>query len=187
MVILGLTKLWFSRKDISPTEGGWHRDMRKIITCVLIGVFMLTPLLAMAQVESGYVEQRPGTILDNPIKKTFSLLDPQRMHISHSYSFSYLSGGGQSGAVGMYFGSIRYQISKPLTLRVGLAYTHNPMTAFGANTEGIVSEGLYPSFSLNYRPSPNLFLEIGFQRVPGYMYWAPSPWETAPTGWWRTR
>jgi len=161
--------------------------MKNYIMYVLMGVCILTPLMAAAQVQSPAIEERPGTLLDNPIKKTFSLLDPQRMQISHSYSFSYLSGGGQSGSVGMYFGAIQYQISKPLTLRVGLAYTHNPMTAFGANTGSIVNEGIYPSFSLDYRPSPNLYLEIGFQRVPGYNYWSSSPWGPASTGWWRTR
>jgi len=152
-----------------------------------VGVCVFTPVLVSAQVQSTYIEERPGTYLDNPINKTFSLLDHQRMKINHSYSFSYLSGGGQTGAVGMYFGAIRYQLSKPLTLRVGLAYTHNPLTAFGANTESIVGQGFYPSFSLNYHPSPNFFLEIGFQRVPGYGYWLSSPWESASTGWWRTR
>ena len=161
--------------------------MKKLVVSILVGVLVALPVVVSAQVDRGI--SRPGTpnktVLDNPIKTGFSLLDPQRLKIRHAYSLSYFSGGGQSGTLGMYFSSIQYQLAKPLTLRVGLAYAHNPLTAFGQQTGGLVSEGIYPSFYLDYRPSSNFYLGIGYERRPGYLY-AERGWRT-PTGWWRTR
>jgi len=162
--------------------------MKKFVTYILIGILTALPVAAMAQMQNTVTV--PGTLLDNPIKRTFSLLDPQRLKIRHAYSLSYFSGGSNSGTVGMYLSTIQYQIARPLTLRVGLIYAHNPLSMFGRQTGGIVREGIYPSFYLDYRPSSNFYLGIGFQRVPGYRYAAPryyGPWWDAPADWWRTK
>jgi len=157
--------------------------MKQILVCTLVGVIAMLPLVASAQMPPA--GNQPGTVLDNPIKTTFSLLDPHRLKISNAYAFSYVSGNGYSGSVGTFFSTIQYQLSKPLTLRVGLALTHNPLSAFGQRSGGIVTEGLYPSFQLDYRPSPGFYLGIGFERVPGYLN-PMSRWQS-PTDWWRTR
>ena len=156
--------------------------MKRVLLCLLVGVAVISPVVILARTPP--VVGQSGTLLDNPVKRAFSLLDPHRFKISHAYSFSYISGNGYSGAVGTYFSTIQYQLAKPLTLRVGLALTHNPLSALGQHSGGIVTEGLYPSFQLDYRPSPNVYLGIGFERVPAYAY--PASWGRRPADWWRT-
>lgn len=141
--------------------------------CIYIMACVLAALPAAATAQMQNAVSNHNTLLDNPIKKSFSLLDPRRIKIDHAYSFSYFSGGGYSGSVGIYLSSIQYQIAKPLTLRVGLAYAHDPSTLFGQKLGGLVQEGLYPSFQLDYRPSSNFYLGIGYQRVPYSPYHNP--------------
>jgi len=145
--------------------------MNRLCIYILVCALAVLPAAATAQVQNAVPQH--GTLLDNPIKKTFSLLDPRRIKISHAYSFSYVSGSGYSGSVGMYLTAIQYQIAGPLILRVGLAYAHDPSTLFGQKLGGLVQEGLYPSFQLDYRPSSNFYLGIGYQRVPYNPYYAP--------------
>ncbi len=92
--------------------------------------------------------------------------------------------------------SIQYQISRPLSLRVGLAYAHNPSALFGSSKPGLVNDGFYPSFQLTYRPSDRVFFQVGFARVPYNPYLNPyapyyghprNTWWEGPTDWWRTR
>ncbi len=146
-------------------------SMNRLCIYILVCAVAALSTTAMAQMQNA--EPQARTLLDNPIKTTFSLLDPQRIKVSHAYSFSYISGSGYSGSVGIYQSTIQYQIAKPLTLRVGLAYAHNPSTLFGQEVGGLTQEGLYPSFRLDYRPSSKLHLGIGFQRVPYNPYYAP--------------
>jgi hypothetical protein len=163
--------------------------MKKIVICFALGMLMAP--VVHAQVDN--TVQQPGTLLDNPYQKSFSLLDPSRLTISHAYSFAYLSGGTTSGSVGMYQSVIQYQLARPLTLRVGLAYAHNPLTALGGGSGDLVREGLYPSFQLEYRPSANVYLGIGYERVPYNLYYGPYSARSGligyPAGadWWRTR
>ncbi|MFC1476151.1 hypothetical protein ACFLQW_04025 [Candidatus Zixiibacteriota bacterium] len=165
--------------------------MKNFVICCVVGLVAALAGTATAQMDNSI--HQPGTLLDNPIKSSFSLLDPSRLKISHAYSFSYLSGGTTSGSVGMYRSIIQYQLARPLTLRVGLAYAHNPLTAFGGESGGLVREGLYPSFQLEYRPSKHFYFGIGYERVPGSLYYSPyfersgrSGWGS-PVDWWRTR
>lgn len=165
--------------------------MKKLILCCMIGI--LAALAGTAAAQENNPAAQPGTMLDNPIKQSFSLLDPSRLKIHHAYSFSYFSGGMTSGSVGMYRSLIQYQLARPLTLSVGLAYAHNPLTAFGGESGGLVREGLYPSFQLDYRPSPNFYIGIGYERIPYDPYYTPyferfggMRW-TRPVDWWRTR
>ncbi len=165
--------------------------MKKLIACCLVGMVAALAGTAMAQTDNSV--SQPGTLLDNPIKTSFSLLDPSRLKISHAYSFSYFSGGATNGSVGMYRSMIQYQLARPLTLRVGLTYAHNPLTAFGGESGGLVREGLYPSFRLEYRPSSNFYLGIGYEHVPYGSYYTPYFERSGrsrlanPADWWRTR
>jgi len=153
----------------------------KTIILILVGSLILA---APAFAGTDELIQQPSTttLVDNPLQKTFSLLDPSRLKINHGYSFSYISAGGNSGSVGLYMSTIQYQISRPLTLRVGLQYVHSPLKMFGGDTGGFVTQGLYPSFYLDWQPSSKFHLGIGYQKVPGgYGYAYPT------SSWWRSR
>ncbi len=151
--------------------------MKKLVLSILALSIVFVPLVISAQATDELAPQSK-TFLDNPIQRTFSLLDPKRLSIDHSYSFSYMSGSGTSGSVGIYMSRFRYQLAKPLTLRVNLEFAHNPISAFGGQTQSLVNQGIYPSFYLDYQPSSSFHLGIGYERVPGYYN---------PMSWWRTR
>jgi len=179
----GFTEARFSEKPVD--------NMKKIVVWWMMGMLAVSAPAMVAQAND--TVPQPATLLDNPVQRTFSLLDPSRLTISHAYTISYLSGGSTSGSVGLYQSIIQYQLARPLTLRVGLAYAHNPLSALGGKSGELVHEGLYPSFQLEYRPSSHVYLGIGYERVPGNLYYSPycgrsglSRWPVS-ADWWRTR
>jgi hypothetical protein len=102
----------------------------------------------------------------NPVSKPFSLVDLSRLQFSHSYSFSYFSGSGTSGSVGLYTGSIFYELSRSVSLDIRLGIAHDPGALFGNSLE--TGAAFFPAISLDYHPSRNFRLSIGFESRPGY-------------------
>ena len=101
----------------------------------------------------------------------FSLFDLSRFEMHHSYSISYFSSGGQGTTIGMYINSIRYRISNPLTLNVSLAWMHQPGNLLARDRGTPTDYGsIYPSFSLEYRPSSSFLLQVEYRSVPAYPY-----------------
>ncbi len=108
------------------------------------------------------------------------LLDLSRLKISNSYSMMFYSGGGISGQQGVFNTTLQYQISNPLTLTVNLAMLHDPGALFNNSNFGN-SAKIMPSGRLDWRPSENFWMTIGFETVtmnrygyfnPGrYHYW----------------
>jgi len=104
----------------------------------------------------------------NPVGKVSSLLDLSKINWSHSYSVSYFSGGGNSGSYGLYTGDIFYEFSSSLSLNVRLGIAHNLGGAINDARSNDAS--LYPAFQLDYRPSENFHLSIGYEKIPGNYY-----------------
>ena len=97
--------------------------------------------------------------------KSFSLLDPQRLKMYHSYTFSYFSGAKASGSFGVYSTTLKYQLSNPLTLTLSLNYLHQPLSVFQQD-DLRVKNGILPNFQLHYRPSNNFSLWINVLTFP---------------------
>jgi len=97
--------------------------------------------------------------------KNFSLLDPQRLKMSHSYSFSYFSNGQTSGSFGVYTSTLRYQLSNPLSLTVSLNYLHQPLSVFRQDALRIDNR-ILPNFQLQYRPNSSFSLWINVVTLP---------------------
>lgn len=112
---------------------------------------------------------RAGDLLAPTKSSGFSLLDPSRLHISHSYSLSYYSGAGQSGSVGLYMSTLEYQLSRPLSLRVGLGYLHQPLGFLSSNATPVGNEFL-PNVRLDFRPSDNLHFVVDYMTIPSSAY-----------------
>lgn len=108
----------------------------------------------------------------------FSLLDPSRLRISHSYSMSYMTGSGYSSSVGLYMSTLEYQFAKPLSVRVGLGYLHQPLGFTGVS--GPDGEFL-PNVRLDWRPSDNMHFIIDYRTIstsldPNYGFGYRSPY-----------
>jgi len=104
----------------------------------------------------------------DPVSKPFSLIDLSKIHFSHSYSFNFFSGGGTSGSMGLYTGSIFYEISNSLSLDVQLGIAHDPGAMFSNSVE--TDAAFFPAARLDYHPSNNFNISIGFESRPVYYY-----------------
>lgn len=119
------------------------------------------------QAEVKEITQKYDMGLTKPPSMPF--LDFSRLNLSHSYGISFFSGGGQSGSIGMYNGSMTYQLGKPLTLTLGLGIAHSPGTLWGDKSYGNEAQ-FFPSGRLDWRPSENFRMTIGFERIPIRQY-----------------
>ena len=97
--------------------------------------------------------------------KNFSLLDPQRLKMNHSYSFSYFSNGQTSGSFGVYTTTLKYQLSNPLSLTLSLNYLHQPLSVFRRDAL-TVDNRILPNFQLHYRPNSSFSLWINVLTLP---------------------
>ena len=97
--------------------------------------------------------------------KNFSLLDPQRLNMNHSYSFSYFSNGQTSGSFGVYTTTLKYQLSNPLSLTLSLNYLHQPLSVFRRDAL-TVDNRILPNFQLHYRPNSSFSLWINVLTLP---------------------
>lgn len=166
---------------------------RLVIATLLFGIMLIAfpawaqaPVPPTAEVANSQPSftgaSRAGDLVNAPSGLGWGLLDPSRFRMRQSYSVSYMSGSGSSGSVGVYMNNIEYQLFKPLTLRVGLGYLHQPFGSRGANSAGIsVDDGFFiPSAGLEYRPSRNFLLMVDFRQYPSgtspYSRWGYGGW-----------
>lgn len=102
--------------------------------------------------------------------KSFSLLDPHRLKLHQSYTFSYFSNSRSSGSLGIYTTTLDYQLSEPLSVTLSLNYLHQPLSVFGRTNAGTKSDVL-PNFQLRYRPSNSFSLWIDVVTLPSAYGW----------------
>jgi hypothetical protein len=107
-------------------------------------------------------------------RPVFSLLDPSRLHMTQSYSLSYMSGVGQGKMIGMYINQIDYEFAKPLRVSFAVAYLHQPQGLLGARTQ-ISGNKLLPSFRLDWQPSRNLRFILNYETRSPYQLYSNSP------------
>lgn len=101
---------------------------------------------------------------------SFSLIDLSRLHLSHSYSVSFFSGSSASGSQALYNGTVTYQIAQPLTLTLNLGILHDPGAIFGGQSNFGANATFLPSGWLDWRPSENFRMSVGFETIPAYGY-----------------
>ena len=89
----------------------------------------------------------------------FSLLDPQRLSLSHSLGFYFSSEKGVQ-SVALYRSSIRYRLSKPLTISMDLDYLHRRIK------DSYQKRFLLTNLQVDFHPSPWLNLQINVTSSP---------------------
>ncbi|UCD17463.1 MAG: hypothetical protein JSV44_00715 [Candidatus Zixiibacteriota bacterium] len=109
-----------------------------------------------------------------PADKPFTFIDLSKLHWSHSYSMTFYSGGSTSGSVGLYTSSVLYEISPSLLLNLKLGIAHNPGSLFNRTVS--TDAAFLPGARLDYRPSKDFRISIGFNTYPGTEYYPYSPY-----------
>ena len=142
-------------------------SMRKLFCLTALVISIISGLAIGQMVDQAEIQSVKKDYLGlNPVSKPFSLIDLSRLQFSHSYSFSYFSGSGRSGSVGLYTGSIFYELSRSLSLDFRLGIAHDPGALFGSSLNS--DAAFYPAVSLDYHPSRSFRFSIGFESYPGF-------------------
>lgn len=128
---------------------------------------MFTFAIVASLTVTGYA-QLAGDFSSGPVKTTpkFSLLDPSRLHMTQSYSLMYSSSKAGSSSLAMYFNSIEYQVSNPLTVRFNIGYLHQPGAILKSGGTGSRGGQIIPGLSLTYRPSDSFLFRFDYRQVP---------------------
>ena len=155
------------------------------LRALIAGILVLGVIgISMAQ----YRNQNPAgdteEYLRNPARMGLQnfrgLLDPSRMHMSHSLSMGYIGGSGVSMSRGLYMNTIDYQISQPLSVTTHLGYQFQPSGPAEFNPANTGTE-FVGGADLNWRPTNNSAFRLSFYRnmMPDYYY---SPFGYTPYG-----
>lgn len=143
-------------------------------------MLVLIPGLIFAQYRR---QEKPVSIsqeLIRPNPNSFmglSILDPSKLHMSHSFSMSFFSVDGKGVSQGLYLNSLSYQIANPLLVRLqwGIqSYPHNTL----AKNHPAFQSGLFLSGAeLQYKPSEKFEMRFQINRTPYYNHYG--------NGWYR--
>jgi len=141
--------------------------MKKTLSLNLILAFLLLSFsTCFAQEKSLTQPVQNGSNRTLELKGA-SLLDPSRLKMYQSYTFSYFSNSKQSGSFGLYTNTLEYRVSEPLLVRIGLGYLHQPLSVFRRGSQDLKGV-ILPNFQLFYQPNENFFLKIDFSSMPGW-------------------
>ena len=151
--------------------------MKKTIKAVLIPIALYLVLTSIAFSQNPSDKPKDQSFFGlSPKSASFNLLDPSRLKMTQSYTFSYFSSKSGSGTSGLYTNTIQYQISKPLTVWVGLSYLHEPI--HWQRGQRVSSGGkILPNFLLEYKPNSNFYFLIKFSSLPYGLYDKENFWE----------
>jgi hypothetical protein len=147
--------------------------MRKVCKFVWLSIVLalvIVPVTSLRLLASEVQSPQNDLLGVKSNVKGFSLLDPQRLRLRQSYTFSYFSNSRSSGSLGIYTTTLDYQLSEPLSLSLSLNYLHQPLSVFGNNSAGTKGE-ILPNFQLRYRPSSSFSLWIDVVTLPSAYGW----------------
>jgi hypothetical protein len=106
------------------------------------------------------------------------LLDPSRMHMSHSLSMGYFSGSGVSASRGLYMNTIDYQISRPLSVTTHLGYQFQPSGPAEWNPANSGNQ-FVGGADLNWRPTNSAAFRLSVYRgILPDSYASPYGWDS---------
>ena len=154
-------------------------------TIVLVMILVLaTPLFIFSQIHPGQTTPlKPSKMGVRPRGFLESLLDPSRFSMSHSYSVSMFSVGGQTMSQGLYLNTMDFKFSDPLTMQVSIGYLHQPFG--GMDSQNPMNGKVFLERArLEYKPSDKTYFSIDFRQYPGSMM---SPYYYRPGGYYPLR
>jgi hypothetical protein len=156
----------------------WNFMNKTIFLTALLVVFLSATLSAQFADKAEIQSVKSDYLGLKPASKPFSLIDLSRIKWSNSYSLSFFSGGGTSGSLGLLTSSIFYEISSSLSLNLKMGIAHDPGRLFDRNGNNN-NAAFLPGFKLDYHPSSNFNISVGFETVPD-LYYLYSPYRTMP-------
>jgi len=89
------------------------------------------------------------------------------MKMSHSYTASFSSFGGQFQNVNAYTNTMQFFFSDRMTGRLDLSFLHSPFGNSFQNN-GLGPQVVIQNAELNYRINDNAFIHVQFRQLPSY-------------------
>ncbi len=96
-----------------------------------------------------------------------SLLDPANFQMNHSFSMSMTTMGGLSMGVGAYTNHMSFLLKENLRLTTSFSLVKPALMQNFASQNDLIGQ-IYYGARLEYRPSENTILQLGFQTYPPY-------------------
>ncbi len=157
--------------------------MKENIIFIMLIVF-LVPCTVLGQLKS---QAKPAQIKEEIVRpyqdqySVFSIFNPSKFSMSHSFSMSFLSLGGKGISQGLYLNTLSYQIANPLLLRVQWGIQNYPYNSLAKNHPAFQSGFFLSGAELQYKPSDKLEMRLQFNNMPNYMYnnsWYQNPYRS---------
>lgn len=148
------------------------RTRKNRTTTILITLFLIIPVLVQAQYKSE-IPSIPGLNTSRSTAATsFFGIDLSKVDFHNSYSMEVNSFGGNTVAMGLLKSSFDYMINPQVTVRGYVGLMHTPFSSFSppggqaSMVNGINMENIMYGGEITYQPKENMYLHIGFNRVP---------------------
>ena len=146
----------------------------KIISIILIFVCAV-PVISYGQLKKDVQATNVSNTLETAAKynNTFlGFLDPNRLHMRHSFAMSYTSIGGNGIMLNSYLNTINYKFSENLFLTTKLGLMASPIN--NLPNQGIFNDTqFFGGAEIRYLPTENSSVILRFETVP-YLYTGPS-------------
>ena len=144
----------------------------KTIHIVLL-ILVLTPCIIFGQLKK---DTKP---VDMPTRLAFGQgigggffgilgLDPSKLHISHSYQMSYLSGAGRNGTLGLYLNTLSYQFTNSFDMKLQWGIAHQPFGGNLGNAPQLFNRPFVSGAQFRYQPSDKFKIELNYHSMPYY-------------------
>jgi len=111
-----------------------------------------------------------GMINNNAPALLLGFINPQNFSMSHSYSMSYATSGGNGLALGVYTNTMRYNFTENFNMQIDASLVHSPYSSFGKNHQDQISGIYLSSAQLNYQPWKDVNISLQYRSVPGGFY-----------------
>jgi hypothetical protein len=153
-----------------------ENDMMKQKILIFVALFLLVPGITFAQLKT---QNSRDVHFPSALTKGYGQssglfgflgLDASKIKMTHSYTLSFMTFGGQGFGQGVYLNTINYRFSTPLSMSVQWGMRHQPFESAGVNSP--FKSGFFVSgASLDYKPSNNFHLGIQYSSYPTTGYY----------------
>ena len=157
----------------------------KKLSLLAVGILCST-MIASAQFKSQLDQQGVSQSLVHPspsLSSFLGILNPENFMMRHSFSFNYLTGGGQGLSLATYTNSMFYKIADPLNVRFDVTLQGSPFGSYGPLQQNDLNRVYLSRAELNYHPADNLFIKFEYNQSPFSRYYydryAPTTWPSA--------
>lgn len=150
----------------------------------IMALLVVVTMSAAAQFKSQVTSEgrvSDGVGLDASPSLILGWFDPERFHMHHTFSMSYMTGAGQSLSLGTYTNSMMYDFSDKLNARADVSMMYSPFNSLPSVGKGRndLSSIFLSRAELSYRPWDNVLLQVQYRQYPfGTFSYSPydSPW-----------